>query len=274
MRGWLKWTVLTALVAIHVVAGLVYWLGGEVLSRQYPSTARSLPVSTDPEVLARGESLAALYGCYRGCHGRSMQGAIIDEGLLVGRLVSPNLTATIRERSLTAIEAIVRQGVKPDGSSVFHMPSAGYATMTDEDFIAITSFIRAYPIQVEQQPSTKFGLSSRAALITGHLAPQAAMVLDEPWREGFRSEPRRLGEYLVRNACVECHGTDPSTGVGEVPPLDRVRQYDQWEFVGFMQTGQPLGAELSVEKSRMARERFASLTEDEIEAIYTYLAAY
>ncbi len=274
MRGWFKWTVLLALAAGYVVVALMYWRSSEMLSRQYSATSRSLPVSTDPDVIARGETLATLYGCYRGCHGPTMQGAVLAEGTLVGSIVAPNLTAAIRERSLTAFEAVVRQGVKPDGTSVFHMPSAGYAVMTDADFTAITSFIRAYPIQVDQQPPSKFGLTSRVALLTGALDAQAELVRDAPWREGFRTEPRRLGEYLVRNACIECHGPDPLRGVGEVPALSRARDYDKWEFVGFMQTGSTLGGEVLARKSEMVRERFGSLTEDELEAIYAYLETF
>ncbi|WP_191621201.1 cytochrome c [Marinihelvus fidelis] len=273
MRGKIKWIVLVALGAAYLAVAISYLRSSEVLSRQYPALERSLPVSTNPEVLARGEELAMLYGCYRGCHGPAMQGSVVEEGMLVGRIVAPNLTASIRNHSLTTIEAMVRQGVRPDGTSLFHMPSAGYAVMTDEDFTAITSFIRAYPLQVDRQPAGKFGLSSRLALLTGDLRPQATQVRDAPWHDGYQSEPRRLGEYLVRNACVECHGLDPLRDRGDVTALVRAQDYDRWEFVGFVRSGMALGDKVLGRKTEMMKSRFGSLTEKEIEAIYAYLSS-
>lgn len=271
MRGWTRWLLLAMAGVTCLLLALLYTRSTDVLERQYTAETRSLPVSSRPEVVAEGERLARAFGCYRGCHGRTMQGAVLEQGPLLGRVVAPNLTTAIDRYSLSEFEAIVRQGVKPDGTSVFHMPSTSFASMTDPDFMAIASFIRDYTIQVDHQPPAEFGLLARIRLLSGTLRAEAALRHDRPWSPGFEADPPRLGEYLARNACAECHGRELRGGPAGEPSLDIVRRYDRWEFTRFMQTGLAFGERDLGAKSQLMKQRYSGFTEDEIEALYAFL---
>ena len=48
------------------------------------------------------------------------------------RIVAPNLTRIVHEYSDQELEAVIRHGVRPDGSSVVIMPSAMFANVSDE----------------------------------------------------------------------------------------------------------------------------------------------
>ena len=60
--------------------------------------------------------------------------------------------------SLDELEAIIRQGIRPDGTSVYLMPSSRFSVMSDRDFTAIISYMRQLPSQAEDPGRTRFGL--------------------------------------------------------------------------------------------------------------------
>ncbi len=264
---------------IAIIVFALAWLGAayvyvqsmRIIDRQYVPASRNLPSVTDPERLEEGERLATLFGCADACHGDRMQGAVVYEHPLNGRLVAPNLTRAARERTLPELEAVIRQGIRPDGTSVFGKPSSSYAVMTDEDLGAILAYIREYPLQPERQGAPDYGLLTRWKMVSGALPIEAESTVHQPWRNTFRNNEARLGEYLTLLSCTDCHGADLQ-GMPEVAPsLDLIGNYDENEFIDLLARGMAPGEQPLATKVPMATERFSRFTQDEMEAIYVYL---
>jgi mono/diheme cytochrome c family protein len=257
--------------AIYVALALVYYQATDIIEQRYPAEQRNVPTSELPAVIAEGERLALAYGCFRGCHGSTMQGAVMFEGPLLGRMVAPNLSEAAERYSVSELEAIVRQGVKPDGTSVFGMPSSRYAIMTDREFSAIVSFIRSYPRQVGDPGHSRFGLLERWRLLSRIWIPEAERRVEDPWPPGFEADQLRYGEYLSMNACDQCHADDYRTFRGWSPNLTAAKGYDRWEFQRLMREGMGLSGLEVGQMSAVARVRFSGLEDAEIDALYAYL---
>jgi hypothetical protein len=83
------------------------------------------------------------------------------------------------------------------------------------------------------------------------------------------------GEHLVYTVgCVNCHHQTPKEIVN-APPLTIVRTYSLPEFRHLMKTGVTrTGRDMLAQGSLMgivATEQFAHFTDDEVQAVYTYL---
>ncbi len=272
LSRWIRRIALTLLTVAWMSAAWIYLASRQIITHQYVPDVRNLASVTDPDLLEEGERLAQVYGCYGGCHGDRMQGAVIQEHPLNGRLVAPNLTQSMQRLSLPELEAIVRQGIRADGTSVFGMPSASFAAMTDRELSAILSFIRRYPLQSENYGQSDHGLLTRWRMVSGALPAEAEIRYHQPWRETFRGNENRLGEYLAVVACAQCHGQDlegsETTGA---PSLDRVHDYDRFEFRALMEEGVAPGAREVGGKRRLASARYSRLTDDEIDALMVFL---
>ena len=121
----MKWfkRIVVALIAIPILAvGVLYIWSEVILDREYRFESRSIALSSNPEVIARGERLSRVLGCFHGCHGANMEGSVFFEEDWIGRFVAPNLTKAVDRYSPAELEAIIRQGVLPDGISVLGMP--------------------------------------------------------------------------------------------------------------------------------------------------------
>lgn len=252
------------------VAAFIYVKSMNIIGYQYVPEVRQLVAVTDADSLKEGERLARVYGCFDACHGERMDGNVVYEHALNGRLVAPNLTRSVRQRTLPELEAIVRQGIGPDGTSVFVMPSASFAAMTDQELSAILAFIRSNPEQLTRQPETDYGLLTRWRMVMGGLPAQATLGFQQPWRETFRANEARLGEYVATVACTQCHGLD-FEGQGAVPSLRAMNDYDEFEFVKLMKEGMGPGDRPVNQKAGLASSRYVHLTDEEIEALFLFL---
>ncbi|MEM1411213.1 MAG: cytochrome c [Pseudomonadota bacterium] len=259
------------LTIVWLASAWIYLSSMRILDTQHVPDLRNLSSVTDPERLAEGERLARVYGCADACHGDRMQGQVIYSHPLNGRMVAPNLTQAAQQYTLPELEAIARQGIRPDGTSVFGMPSSSLAAMTDRDLSAVLGFIREQPAQVNVPGENDYGLLTRYRIVTGALPAQAAVQVQQPWRETFRDNEARLGEYLATVACSQCHGMDLEGRPGGAPSLDKMHDYDRFEFVALMERGMAPGERSLGLMTETARKRFAHLTEEEVDALYVYL---
>lgn len=266
LRG--LWTSLT--LAVLAVATLYTW-SGMIIGREYTAEPRKVFLSSRPEVIAHGERFAQIFGCFHGCHGADMEGSVFTDSPLIGRIIAPNLTTAMDRYSRTELEAIVRQGVRPDGSSVFGMPSAAFSRMSDRDLSAILSFIAKYPKQDLDLGYSEYGVMARILMVTGKVWPEAAAVDAAPWREKFRQDPLQLGEYLAMLACSECHGQTLEGDEGFTPDLAIARGYSLEAFSKLMATGVGLGDRDLGLMSQVAQYRFSHLSEAEVRALHAYL---
>lgn len=273
MLRWLKRTLLGLLGLLLVALGVIYAWSHLILSKTYEPKPRAIAWTEDPSELAQGERLAQVYGCFHGCHGADMEGKVFLEDALFGRFIAPNLTQAVRQYTPEAFEAIVRQGIRPNGRSVVGMPSASFSTMTDRDLGAIYSFIASYP----EQPLQDLGQSrvyplARLFLALGEFKMAPEEIDEGPWDEQQLSDPLARGSYLMRNACSECHGLEGEGSEGFTPPLVIAKAYDEDAFHRLMATG------VGVDETRdlglmagVAQNRFAHLNDSEVVALYGYL---
>jgi mono/diheme cytochrome c family protein len=254
----------------YLALALMYYQSSRIIDRQYGAETRTLLPSSRPEIVAEGERLARIYGCAGACHGKTLQGQVMARGPLLGRIVAPGLPAAVDRYSPSEFEAVVRQGVKPDGTSVIGMPSARYASMTDRDLAAILSYLRTLEPIPWRGEATRYGLGTRLRMVTGSLRPETELRSQSPWPPGVESGGVRFGEYLVQNACLECHDKQQQYLLGEVPDLEEAKRYDRGEFVRFLTRGTSPGPTAEGERHAEA-ERFSLLERDEIESLYSYL---
>lgn len=262
---WFKRLLFLLLGLIGLGLATVYAGSAVILNRGYEPVERNLLTSSRPDVISGGERLAKVYGCHEGCHGKDMQGQVFFEQPFLARVIAPNLTTAVERYSVTELEAIIRQGIKPDGKSVMGMPSASFSYLSDSDLSAIVSFIRSYPQSDHDAGESSFGPLARFGILTGEFQPAAAELREMVHKE---LEPGS-GEYLAMNACSECHGMDLEGGFA--PNLAIAKAYDLDAFTGLMREGKSVGGNELGLMAVVSRNRFAHFTETEIEALHAYL---
>lgn len=279
MRTLVKWLGL----ALGSVAGMlflavttVYVLGSWKLGQRHDVSPAGVVVMSDAEIIAEGARLAKIYGCV-GCHGPNLEGQVMFNERFVARVVAPNLTRVLPGYSDLDLVRILRHGVRPDGRGVVPaMPSPSYTHLVDEDLAAIIAFVRSVPPTAEADlPTTRLGLLARFALLSGAL-PLPAEVIDHsrpPQPTVDRENPEELGRYLALAVCTECHGHDlrGTSGFLTTPTLAISMAYSAEQFREFLRTGIALGGRELEMMSAIARGRYTAFTDDEIDALHTYL---
>ena len=92
----LKWVgiVLGSLVGLLVVALVViYFVVGARLNKTYDIQPQVVAVPADPVSIERGRHLAEAITACQDCHGKNLDGDILDDDPVFGRLVARNLTS-------------------------------------------------------------------------------------------------------------------------------------------------------------------------------------
>lgn len=260
---------ITALALLAVV--VIYLWSSLILNRSFTAQERNITLSADKDVIAEGERKAQIFGCYHGCHGADMQGEVFFEQAFVARMIAPNLTQASRKYSPAEMEAIIRQGVRPDGSGVTIMPSRSFTTMTDQDLSAVLSFIHDFPEQTSDFGKSSFGLVARALVIADKISIETAEDGASPWQQTWLDEPLKHGEYLVMNACSECHGLELEGDPGFSPPLVIAKAYNRAQFHTLLKDGKALVDRDLGLMGLVIENRFSRLQSHEIDAIYDFL---
>jgi mono/diheme cytochrome c family protein len=273
-RPILKWSarLLGAAVVIGLIGLAAFTIASErVIDRQYPLPGSHVRASTDAASIARGARLVFAYGC-ADCHGPKLQGAYIPSFAIRSR----NLTILARSLSDADFDRVIRHGLRPDGTAVAEfMPSDSYQFMADSDLAAILGYLRSQPAAGEDVPEPSFGLHDRYQFLSGARKtvrdwfPTQTQALDM----GQRYE---RGRVMAMTACGECHTTSlkgQPGPPGSPPDLSLVASYDRATFLNFLRTGKAAGNRELPMMSAVARIRFSHLTDDDLNALYGYLAA-
>jgi mono/diheme cytochrome c family protein len=277
MRRWLRWTgmALAALGGLVVVAAIAIFIRSEAaLSRSYEVPAVSVQVPRDADSIAAGRRLATVYGCMDGCHGRNGEGGLFFDEPLVARLTAPDLGAAAQRYSDAQLVNIIRNGVRPDGTSVFVMPSEAFVHLTDDDVGRIVAFVRTLSPQGGPGASVQLGPIGRVGVASGKFRTAAELIRDGAVPPPARTESDTRGRYLARTVCGECHGQDLkgiSTPDFVAPDLGVTAAYRREDFFRLMRTGTALGnRELGLMRVR-AQRNLSHMTDEEINALYSYL---
>ncbi|HTQ15440.1 MAG TPA: c-type cytochrome [Rhizomicrobium sp.] len=255
------------------------WLFSEsVIERHYPLLTVDVPLSGKPDDIARGRHLARLTGC-TDCHGERLQGRLLAPGNGL-RIYAPNLTRAAATLTPEEFARAFRDGLTPDGHSLWAMPSETWTYMSTADAAAIVDYVRALRPQGAQTPPVRFALRDRWAIATGEFEPTAERVAEvqddgDPSDASLDLGPRyEGGRTIARLACAQCHGLDlAGTPDGRVPDLQAVSRYSLRDFFGLMREGHAPDRRESPAMHRLARGRFAEFRDYEIMALYDYLRA-
>ena len=278
MKSILKWLgiVAGALVAVVLVAVVYVFVASEhVVARTYDVGLTNFAAPHDADAIRRGERLAAISGC-TGCHGAELQGTVMFDEPNVARVNAPNLTQLVRQYSDPELERVLRHGVKPDGTSVWIMPSAMFSHFTDEDLGALIAYLRSLPERPGVGRERTLRTFGRIGIVTEKfkpVAPEAAAAA--PRQTPDYSDVMSHGRYLVMTACTECHGEKlQGFDFAHAPNLIVAGAYSDADFARLMRTGVGLGDRNLGLMSEAARARFAKFSDTEVQAIRTYLNEY
>jgi len=262
---------------IFVAAAAVLYVASErVLRREYAVPRHDVVVQTDLASIAEGRRLAITHGCYQGCHGKGLEGAAFVEERWVARLVAPNLTRSVRRYSDRELEGIIRHGVRPDGRSVFVMPSEAFAALSDVELGNILAFLHSESEVLGPIDGRSFGPLGRLGLLRGDFIAAPTLIPHDIIESHPALPPSKdtlaFGRYLARSICTECHGVNlqGDASIGS-PGLAVVAAYSREDFDRLLRTGISVsGRELGLMRS-VALSRFDLLTDEEVQALYSYL---
>ena len=285
--------------ALVVAAGSVAayasgtWDKGRYTSYPLPE----LRASTDSATIARGRYLALGPAHCVDCHtpaGSAPLSGGVKFTLPFGYVYSPNLTpdsATgIARYSDGQIARMLRYNVRPHGRAA--IPFMQFERMSDEDVVAILSYLRSNQPVAHAVPNHELNLMGKT-ILTLVMKPNAldnkAPKLSPP------SAPTvERGEYLVNSVgeCAGCHTLrdlrtgafiGPHLGGGfDIPsevdptmvftapnltsdPTGKTGQLSEDQFLARFRQG------LVIKESVMPWKAFATMQDDDIRAIYRYI---
>ena len=170
MKRLLRWIgiALGGLAALVIVAyAVVYVLSERVLQHTYAIPAVAISIPTDPASIAEGWRLATFRGCVGACHGKQAEGVVMFDEPMIGRVVAPNLSAAARRYSDAQLAVAIRNGLRPDGTSMVVMPSEMLVGLTDEDLGRMIAFLKTLPAVAGPGPSITLGPLGRIGVATG-----------------------------------------------------------------------------------------------------------
>jgi len=275
----MKWLVrgLLGLVVLAVVGvGGLYAASEIVIRREYAAPLPVIAASTDAQAVARGERLGWIHGC-SGCHQANLQGEKWVDDAMFGRLYPTNLTRVLGQYSDAELARAIRQGVRHDGTALWAMPSATFATLTDQDTADIVAWLRTHPASGESTPTPAFGPIARFMLLTGKLKPMPTEVIEAAANPPFDAGAEfAAGRYLARTVCTDCHASDLNGVEDEdeaAPNLVVASGYDLAEFTRLMRTGIASDGKEKGFMSETAKKEFSHFTDQEISDLHGYLVA-
>lgn len=269
MHPFARWSLAAAgaVLALAVFIPAVVWLQSEaVIERRYPLPSTTVAASTEAKAIARGAHLIAIAGC-ADCHGADLEGRLVARGSILP-VWSSNLRIEGHVLTDEEFERAIRAGIEPDSTSAWRMPSMDYAYLSEDDAVAIVSYLRTLKQAGTATPQPAFAMPARFAIADGDLEPAALRMMDIG--ASLDLGPRYDGgRYLARIACSDCHGEDLA-GTSAAPDLTIVGRYSRSDFFALLRGGRRADGRWS---GAMARPRFHALFDYEVDALYDYLAA-
>ncbi len=274
--------------------------------RSHDAPYPQLSVSKDPKIIERGRYLASGPAHCADCHGDPSRRAELNQGLdvplsggfafvlPVGTFHVPNITPDaetgIGRYSDQQLARILRYGVHADGHAA--LPFMPFADLSDEDLVALLSFLRA-------QAPVRHQVPKHEPNALGHVL--LAFVLEprgpsQPPRAHVQAGPTpQYGRYLANSVanCVGCHTkvdlrtgqfAGPRFGGGaeheslsepgqrfitpNLTPDPRWGWIASWSEDAFVQR---LRAGRVYPGSPMPWQAYQRMSEDDLRAIYRYL---
>jgi mono/diheme cytochrome c family protein len=200
-----------ALVVLIVLAVTLVLSWAQITwRRDFSSTPMpAVTASRDPAVIERGAYVVHAVAHCTHCHGDDLSnGPLIDAGPF-GRYAPTNLTR-LAARSDGEIARAVRNAVDHDGA-LAPMMLVGVGALSDEDLIAVVSYLRTLTPRGTDAPADEWGIVAK--LLAGRFQPRTS---SPPAHAAMGDEPTvARGSYLANGPalCVGCHtARDPMQG--------------------------------------------------------------
>lgn len=267
------------LVVLLVAIAAAYAVGSSKVDQVHDVHTARLAIRADSATVARGAHLVAINGC-RDCHGQDLSGQVFADAPPF-RVVAANLTpgkgGIGAHYTPEDFDRAVRHGVKPDGRSVFIMPSAAYHQgLSDADMAAMIAYLQQLPPVDNELPQTEVRLLGRI-LSVGPVDPAFEVNVAPARAEAPAPAPTaEYGAYLAAT-CAYCHGATlegmerpPNP---ESPPAPSLAASGRWtldEFKSTLRTGvTPSGKAL--DPTFMPWTFTARMTQTELDALYAYV---
>ena len=278
MKKFFTWTgfIVAALLSVVLMGGAsIYFASEYELGREFPAPyAATLAIPTDAAEIAAGKRIAQLAGCLH-CHGEDLSGALVDDIPHLVRLVAPNISVKLPEYSDAQLVAMLRKGVKPDGTSVVFMPSEMYRHLGDQDLARLISWLRTVPATPAGiQEETEIRAIGRFLLAKGDFktAAEAIKTLPPAIDDVDVNDPVSRGRYLTMSLCSECHG-QALEGFPPIsaPPLAVAKAYSLDQFTRLLRDGTAAGDRELKLMGPTSRVRFSLFAPDEIAAVHAFL---
>jgi cytochrome c553 len=273
----LKWMgfVVAGLIGIALLgfAG-IYLASQRELGHEYVvNDAIRLSIPTEAAEIAEGRRLAQVTGCLH-CHGDRFGGQMLHDFPNLVRFVAPNVSGVMKDYSDTQLDAVIRHGVKSDGTGVLFMPSEMFRHLRDADVARIIAYLRTVEPAEGTREKTVIRPLGRLLIAKGDFksAARAIETLPPPV-DGFdANDPVSHGRYLTMNLCTECHAQDlEGMPIAHSPPLSVAKGYSAGQFARLMRQGMGTGEREFPLMTPTSRARFAHLHDEEIAAIYAFL---
>ena len=293
MKKLLKWIgiILGSLIGLLLVVMLgLYFKTKSQLNKTYDVEVQEVVIPTDAESIEHGRHLTEVL-CAE-CHGDDLSG--IPDFVSVPNIASistPNITpgkGSVTENfSVVDWVRVLRHGVKPDGHSVFLMPSETFQYLNEEDLGDILAYMKtAPPIDTSDRATTTTDFTFLGHVVYGAGAFGNLVIASKIEHDALPSsfpEPGvtvQYGEYLVNiNGCNSCHGTqfagakppDPESILApNLTPAGDIGNWTEAEFIEAFRTGiVPSGRRLI--PNFMPWTYKGKMTDDELKAIFLFL---
>lgn len=278
MRRFLRWAGigLGGIAAVAVVAAfVVYALSESMLQRHSTVRVAAVAIPTDEAAIAEGHRLWLVHGC-QGCHGKRAEGGVLLDEPIIAKIVSPNLTKTVRSYTDADLVNAIRQGVLPDGRTMIVMPSQAFAPLTDADLGRILAYVKSLPPADGPGREISIGLIGRIGLLAAKYRTSIQLVEEAKAPPVVADSTAAQGRYLARTSCAQCHAADlrgASHPEGDAPDLHIVAAYSAQDFAKLMRTGTAIGDRKLGIMTDWAKAFFPNFADDEVAALYAYLHA-
>ena len=264
-----------AIAALVVAAVILVWLLSERALAEKVEPRESHLASPSATQMADGTRQLRILGCLS-CHGAGLRGQKFIEIPGVATIHAPNVARLASGMTDAQLDHAIRQGIGHDGRALFVMPSQQYQFMTDQEVAALIGAIRKLPVGGQDQPGIALLPKGRVGVALGkfpNVPTMAAAYRNQPLPDLGPASAK--GRHLVQTNCLECHGADLKGR--EIHPgavsadLAVVGAYDSDQFRTLLRTGVTPGKKDIGMMGEVARSDFSHMTDDEIDAIHTYL---
>ena len=270
---WLGFVVAGLVVVVLALSAYVFIASDRELTAKHIPPVAPLAIPTDASAIEEGKRLAMLSGCLH-CHGDTLGGQLVHDFPNLARFVAPNVSGLQKSYTDAQLEAVIRQGVKADGTGLLFMPTEMFHHMSDADAARIIAYLRTMPAVAGTNDRMEIRPLGRALIAAGKFStgPRAVANMAPPVNSFDAADPVSHGKYLVMNLCTECHAQNlEGIPLAKSPPLSVAKSYSLEQFGKLMHDGVGLGDRTFELMTPTSKARFSHLREDEVAAVHAYL---